>query len=164
MSESKPVTGQGWHDPDDGPELTEEILDVAEFAMGGRVIRSATGLLASDGVRRFRPRPIEVEAAAMPRALVKVYAQAGRREAMTGKTTGPKAAKAAFATLRSEGTGAKSKTAAASALSQVETKSSSKTTGTKAAKASSATLQDGRTAAKSKSAAGSALSQAKGKK
>lgn len=73
------------------------------------------------------------------------------------KETSPKAAKAASKTLQSNSTGAKSKTAAASALSQ--TKAPEKTTSAKAAKAASSVLKDGRTSKASKSAAGSALTQ-----
>lgn len=56
MSESKPDTGPGWLDPaDDAPELTDELLDVAEYSVGGRVIRPATGYLGPNGVVRGRP-------------------------------------------------------------------------------------------------------------
>lgn len=76
------------------------------------------------------------------------------------KKTSPKAATAASKTLKSPSTGAKSKSAAGSALAQSKTK---KVTSQKAATAASKTLRDGRTSAKSKSAAGSALSQKPGK-
>jgi uncharacterized protein (DUF4415 family) len=56
MSESKPDTGAAWLDPaDDAPELTDEMLDVAEFSIAGKVIRSATGYLGPNGVVRGRP-------------------------------------------------------------------------------------------------------------
>ena len=67
------------------------------------------------------------------------------------KTTGSKAA-----------TGAASKTAGGSALSQ--TGAPKKQTSSAAASAASKVLLDGRSSAQSKSAAGSALAQAKGKK
>jgi hypothetical protein len=51
MTERKPDTGSDWHDPDDAPELTEEMLDHAEFSIGGKVIRPATGILTADGIR-----------------------------------------------------------------------------------------------------------------
>jgi len=77
------------------------------------------------------------------------------------KVTTPKAAAAASKTLSSPSTGARSKTAAGSALSQ--TSAPKKQTSAAAASAASAVLRDGRTSAASKSAAGSALSQAKRK-
>lgn len=76
---------------------------------------------------------------------------------MKKKVTGEKAASDASKTLKSDKTGAKSKAAAGSALSQ--TKDPSKVTSAKAAKAASSVLRDGRTSTASKSAAGSALSQ-----
>ena len=56
MSESKPNSAADWLDPaDDAPELTEEMLDVAEFSIGGKVVRPATGYLGPNGVVRGRP-------------------------------------------------------------------------------------------------------------
>jgi hypothetical protein len=43
-------TESSWVDPDDGPELTEEMIEAAEIAVGGRVIRPARGRLGPDGV------------------------------------------------------------------------------------------------------------------
>ncbi|MCX6178602.1 MAG: hypothetical protein NT163_04405 [Chlorobiales bacterium] len=84
------------------------------------------------------------------------------RYKMNRKVTGPKAASNASKTLTSGSTAAKSKTAAASALSQ--TKAPKKDTSASAASAASKTLRDGRCNKASKSAAGSALSQRAGKK
>ena len=44
-----------WIDPDDAPELTEELAKVAELSVGGKVIRPATGYLGPDGVVKGRP-------------------------------------------------------------------------------------------------------------
>lgn len=56
MSENMADTGVGWLDPaDDAPELTDELLDIAEFSIGGKVIRPATGYLGPNGVVRGRP-------------------------------------------------------------------------------------------------------------
>lgn len=76
---------------------------------------------------------------------------------MTKKQTGRNAARAASAVPASPRTGARSKTAAASALTQTD--SASETTSARAARAASSVLRDGRTSAASKSAAGSALAQ-----
>lgn len=74
----------------------------------------------------------------------------------SSKSTSPAVAKKASTVLKSGSTGAASKTAAGSALSQA---SSGKVTTKKAASAASKVLRDGRTGAASKSAAGSTLSQ-----
>jgi hypothetical protein len=44
-----------WIDPDDAPEWTAEMFDVAEFRIGDRVIRPATGYLGPNGVVRGTP-------------------------------------------------------------------------------------------------------------
>jgi uncharacterized protein (DUF4415 family) len=54
MEKSKDVLPPEWDD-DDLPEWTDEMLDVAEFAIGGTVIRPATGYLGPNGVVRGRP-------------------------------------------------------------------------------------------------------------
>lgn len=55
MSENRPSTDTGWHDPDDAPEFTEEMFEIAEVRVGGKVIRPATGYLGPNGVVRGRP-------------------------------------------------------------------------------------------------------------
>lgn len=80
---------------------------------------------------------------------------------MATKTTKPTTAKKAATVLSSASTGTASKSAAGSALTQVNPK---KATSTKVASAASKVLRDGRTSSASKSAAGSALSQASAKK
>ncbi len=54
MSESKPVLPPEWDDPD-LPELTDEMLDMAAYIVGGKVIREATGYLGPNGMVRGRP-------------------------------------------------------------------------------------------------------------
>jgi len=44
-----------WIDPDDAPDLTEELAAVAEIRVGGKVVRPATGYLGPHGVARGRP-------------------------------------------------------------------------------------------------------------
>ncbi len=55
MTENKHSTDSGWVDPDDAPEWTDEMFEVAEFAIGGKVIRPATCYLGPNGVVRGRP-------------------------------------------------------------------------------------------------------------
>lgn len=78
------------------------------------------------------------------------------------KVTSKRVARKASQTLKNKSTGKKSKTAAASALSQ--TKTPKKVTSKKAASAASAVMRDGRTSKASKSAAASALAQRQKKK
>jgi uncharacterized protein (DUF4415 family) len=46
-----------WDDPD-LPEWTDEMFDHAEFAIGGKVIRPATGVLTKDGMRPIGRPPL----------------------------------------------------------------------------------------------------------
>ncbi|WP_375398759.1 BrnA antitoxin family protein [uncultured Sphingomonas sp.] len=61
MSENKPSSAGVFLDPaDDAPEWTDEMFDIAEFSIGGKVIRPATGYLGPNGVVRGRP-PLRAE-------------------------------------------------------------------------------------------------------
>jgi hypothetical protein len=51
VTQRKPDSAREWVDPDDAPELTDEMLDHAEFSVRGKVIRAATGVLTRDGMR-----------------------------------------------------------------------------------------------------------------
>ncbi|MEH3158600.1 MAG: BrnA antitoxin family protein [Sphingomonas taxi] len=44
-----------WIDPDDAPELTQAIAEVADVRVGGTVVRPASGYLGPAGVVRGRP-------------------------------------------------------------------------------------------------------------
>lgn len=44
-----------WIDPDDAPELTEEVARHAEIRIGGKLVREATGYFAPEGFRVGRP-------------------------------------------------------------------------------------------------------------
>jgi uncharacterized protein (DUF4415 family) len=62
MSANKNVLPPEWDDPD-LPELTDEMLDMAEIRIGGRVVQKATGVLTKDGMKRLenmRPIPSPV--------------------------------------------------------------------------------------------------------
>jgi uncharacterized protein (DUF4415 family) len=54
MEKNKDASPPAWDD-DDLPEWTDDMLDVAEFSIGGKVIRKATGYLGPNGVVRGRP-------------------------------------------------------------------------------------------------------------
>jgi uncharacterized protein (DUF4415 family) len=60
-------------DPDDAPEWTDEMFDRAEFAIGGKVIRPATGTLTraftTDEIRARRGRPPLGETAKVQQSL-----------------------------------------------------------------------------------------------
>lgn len=49
MNASRKSTKDSWIDPDDAPELTEEIAARAQIAIGDKIIRAATGTLTKAG-------------------------------------------------------------------------------------------------------------------
>ena len=49
MTARKRNTKRVWRDPDDAPELTDDILDRAEISIGDVVIRPANGTLTKPG-------------------------------------------------------------------------------------------------------------------
>ena len=54
MSGKSDGSKSAWVDPDDGLEWTDEMFDHAEVAIGGKVIRPATGKIGQTG--RGRPK------------------------------------------------------------------------------------------------------------
>jgi uncharacterized protein (DUF4415 family) len=50
---------QDWDD-DDLPELTDDMLEMGQFNMGGQVIRPATGVLTKDGMKRVAPYIVSI--------------------------------------------------------------------------------------------------------
>ena len=57
---SKPATKPEWVDPDDAPELTDEMLEMGQRSVGGKIIRPATGVLTKDGMKRVAPYTIPI--------------------------------------------------------------------------------------------------------
>ena len=69
MTGKKERTRPVWHDPDDAPELTADILDRAEFAIGGKVIRPASGTLTKPGRPKSASRKQSVHLRLSPEVL-----------------------------------------------------------------------------------------------
>ena len=57
---NKNATKAEWIDPYDAPELTDEMLEMGQRSVGGRVIRPATGVLTKDGMKRVPPYTIPI--------------------------------------------------------------------------------------------------------
>ena len=60
MIVNKPASKNEWIDPDDAPELTDEMAEMAQLSIGGRVVRPATGVLTKDGMKRVAPYTIPI--------------------------------------------------------------------------------------------------------
>jgi len=59
MTEKRKSTKPNWIDPDDAPELTAEVAERAQIAVGGKVIREATGTLTKRGRPPIGSQPKE---------------------------------------------------------------------------------------------------------
>lgn len=60
MSTKLQKSATAFVDPDDAPELTEDQLDRAEFAIGGKVIRPAQGTLTKRGRPKLAHPKVQV--------------------------------------------------------------------------------------------------------
>ena len=60
MIVNKPASKNEWIDPDDAPELTDEMAEMAQLSIGGKVIRPATGVLTKVGMKRVPPFVIPI--------------------------------------------------------------------------------------------------------
>ena len=55
MNVNKQISAGEWIDPDDAPELTEDMVEMAQYSIDRRVIRPATGVLTKGGMKRVAP-------------------------------------------------------------------------------------------------------------
>ncbi|MEO5611823.1 MAG: BrnA antitoxin family protein [Sphingomicrobium sp.] len=62
-----------WVDPDDAPELTDEILERAQFSIGGKVIREATGTLTKRGRPPVGDEPKQQVTLRLPREVIAYF-------------------------------------------------------------------------------------------
>ena len=55
MNANTPATADDWIDPDDAPELTDELMEIAEFAVGhALVLDPADDAIVADAVALIR--------------------------------------------------------------------------------------------------------------
>jgi len=66
-----------WIDPDDAPEWPDEVWDRAEFAIGGKVIRPATGTLTRRGRPPVGDAPKQQVTLRLPRAVIEHFKAGG---------------------------------------------------------------------------------------
>ncbi len=70
MRGNKQSSKGAWVDPDDAPELTDEILDRAQFSIGGKVVREATGTLTKRGRPPVGDEPKQQVTLRLPRDVI----------------------------------------------------------------------------------------------
>jgi uncharacterized protein (DUF4415 family) len=155
MSARKRDTKTPWIDPDDAPELTDEMFARARISVGGKIIREATGTLT----KRGRP-PVGDEAKQqvtlrLAPKVVRYFKQGGEgwqtrlNETLEQYVTG---------TFRERARSMPRSVAGVYGMARNEQ------TGKKAGKAASKVMRSGSTGKNSKTAAASALTQRPNKK
>ena len=70
-------TKHNWVDPDDAPELTEEIAARAQISVDGKVIRPATGTLTKPGRPPIGDAPKQQVTLRLPREVIAHFKAGG---------------------------------------------------------------------------------------
>jgi uncharacterized protein (DUF4415 family) len=66
-----------WIDPDEAPELTEEVAARAQISIGGKVIRKATGTLTKPGRPPIGDAPKQQVTLRLPREVIAYFKSGG---------------------------------------------------------------------------------------
>ena len=77
MSANEESSRASWVDPDDGPELTEEIAARAQISINGVVIREATGTLTKAGRPPIGDAPKQQVTLRLPREVLAFFKAGG---------------------------------------------------------------------------------------
>ncbi len=78
MSAKEKSTRPNWIDPDDAPELTEEVAARAQISLGGKVVREATGTLTKRGRPPVGDSPKQQVTLRLPREVVAYFKSGGQ--------------------------------------------------------------------------------------
>jgi uncharacterized protein (DUF4415 family) len=70
MSERRDDTTRSWNDPDDAPEWEDDVFERAELAIGGKVVREATGTLTRRGRPPIGDAPKQQVTLRLPREVI----------------------------------------------------------------------------------------------
>jgi uncharacterized protein (DUF4415 family) len=70
-------TKRSWTDPDDAPELTEEVARRAQISIGGKVVRPATGTLTKRGRPPIGDEPKQQVTLRLPREVISHFKATG---------------------------------------------------------------------------------------
>jgi uncharacterized protein (DUF4415 family) len=77
MSASRKNSGESWVDPDDASEWPEEAWERAEIAIGGKVVRPASGTLTKRGRPPVGDAPKQQVTLRLPREVVSYFKEEG---------------------------------------------------------------------------------------
>jgi uncharacterized protein (DUF4415 family) len=77
MTERERDSKGNWIDPDDAPEWPDEVWERAEFAIGDKVIRPATGTLTKRGRPPVGDAPKQQVTLRLPRQVIEHFKAGG---------------------------------------------------------------------------------------
>ena len=77
MSERERNTKHSWNDPDEAPEWPDEVWQRAEFAIGQKIIRPATGTLTRRGRPPLGDLPKQQVTLRLPRQVIAHFKAGG---------------------------------------------------------------------------------------
>ena len=77
MSASRKDSKGSWTDPDDAPEWPDEAWERAEIAVGGEVVRRASGTLAKRGRPAIGAAPKQQVTLRLPREVISYFKEEG---------------------------------------------------------------------------------------
>ena len=77
MTEIKRDTDGNWIDPDDAPEWPEEVWECAQIAIGGKVIRPATGTFTKRGRPPVGDTPKQQVTLRLPQQVIEHFKAGG---------------------------------------------------------------------------------------
>jgi uncharacterized protein (DUF4415 family) len=77
VTERKHDTMDDWVDPDEAPEWPDEVWDPAQFSVGGKVVREATGTLTKRGRPPVGDAPKQQVTLRLPRDVIAHFKAGG---------------------------------------------------------------------------------------
>ncbi len=77
MSAKEESTMADWVDPDDAPELTDEVAARAQISIGGKVMRPATGTLTKAGRPPIGDKPKQQVTLRLPQEVIAYFKSGG---------------------------------------------------------------------------------------
>lgn len=77
MNENERDTKENWVDPDEAPEWPDEVWERAQFSVGGKVVRPATGTLTRRGRPPVGDAPKQQVTLRLPRRVIDHFKAGG---------------------------------------------------------------------------------------
>lgn len=155
MSANRKSTRANWIDPDDAPELTQEVASRAQISVGGKIVRQATGTYTKRGRPPIGDQPKEQVTLRLAPDVIRYFKEAG---------SGWQTRLNSVLERHVSGTLREHARSMPRSITGVYAMAKNEQTGKKAGAAASKVMRSGSTGKSSKTAAASALTQRPDKK